>query len=332
MGASMRVIDLHPRQTDFRQEVLHGLHKPQKELPAKFFYDQRGSELFEEITTLPEYYLTRAEISILDGNAEEILRMMGEEFALIEFGSGSSRKVRILLDQRRGRTTYMPVDISLVYLKESAELLHSEYPDIEVVALCADYTLPFEIPAAGGHEKRVVFFPGSTVGNLEPHLATVFFRDTAGALQPGDGMLIGVDLKKDAAILHAAYNDSRGVTAEFNFNILRHINRRLGPLFEPSLFEHIAFYNPAVGRIEMHLRALRSHTVEIGGETIRFRQGETIHTENSYKYEITEFHALLHGTGFAPVKVWTDPDRLFSVHYLEVADTSGPTVRRDAPG
>jgi dimethylhistidine N-methyltransferase len=316
--ASLEVIDLHPVQTDFRQEVLHGLHKPQKELPAKFFYDERGSELFEEITELPEYYLTRTEISILDENAAEMVRMMGDDFALIEFGSGSSRKVRILLDRLRGHGTYMPVDVSLVYLKESAERVRSEYPNIEVVAVCADYTLPFEIPSSGGHAKRVAFFPGSTVGNLEPHLASVFFRDTAGSLEPGDGMLIGVDLKKDPAVLHAAYNDSRGITAAFNFNILRHINRRLGDPFDLAKFEHIAFYNPALGRIEMHLRARVTHTVTIGGEEIRFRLGETIHTENSYKYEIEEFYALLEETGFAPVKVWTDPQRLFSVHYLEV--------------
>lgn len=317
-GAAVKLIDLHPRQTDFAQEVLHGLHKPQKELPAKFFYDERGSKLFEEITELPEYYLTRTEISILDDNASEMVGMMGRDFALIEFGSGSSRKVRILLDQLRGKGTYMPVDISLVYLKESAEKVRSDYPDVDVVAVCADYTLPFAIPTAEQHRKRVVFFPGSTVGNLEPYLATVFFRDTASSLRKGDAMLIGVDLKKDPAVLHDAYNDSRGVTAEFNFNILRHINRRLGDSFDLAKFEHIAFYNPALGRIEMHLRARASHTMTIRGEEIRFRLGETIHTENSYKYEIEEFNALLEGTGFAPVKVWTDRARLFSVHFLEV--------------
>lgn len=319
-GAALKVIDLHPRQTDFAQEVLHGLRKPQKELPAKFFYDERGSELFEEITRLPEYYLTRTEISILDDNAEQMVQMMGEDFALIEFGSGSSRKVRILLDQLRGRATYMPVDISLVYLKESAEKVRSDYPNVDVVAVCADYTLPFHIPAAEQHRKRVVFFPGSTVGNLEPFLASVFFRDTASSLRAGDGMLIGVDLKKDPAVLHAAYNDSRGVTAAFNFNILHHLNRRLGHSFDFAKFEHIAFYNPALGRIEMHLRALESHTVVIRGEEIRFRMGETIHTENSYKYEIDEFHALLERTGFEPVRVWTDRERMFSVHYLRVVD------------
>jgi dimethylhistidine N-methyltransferase len=316
--SALRLIDLHPEQTDFRQEVLRGLRKPQKELSAKFFYDEQGSDLFEEITGLPEYYLTRTEIGILDRNAEEMVRMMGDDFALIEFGSGSGRKVRILLDHLQGGATYMPIDISMLYLKESAERLSSDYPEVTVVAVCADYTRPFEIPRAEGHERRVVFFPGSTVGNLEPHLAIPFFRDTARSLERGDAMLIGVDLKKDPQILHAAYNDSQGVTAEFNFNLLRRINLELNADFDVDRFEHIAFYNPALGRIEMHLRSLATQTVSVAGVPIHFRLGETIHTENSYKYEIEEFHALLEGTGFVPVKVWTDSDRLFSVHYLEV--------------
>lgn len=315
---SLDLIDLQPVLADFREEVLAGLRKPQKELPAKYFYDRRGSELFEEITNLPEYYLTRTEISILDENADEIVGLMGSDFALIEYGSGSSRKVRILLDQLSGHATYMPIDISLLYLRESAQLLSSAYPDVSVVAVCADYTVPFEIPRCDSFAKRVVFFPGSTVGNLEPRLARRFFRDTAGLLQPGDGMLIGVDLRKDKSVLNAAYNDSRGVTAEFNLNVLRRINQDLDADFNLAQFQHLAFYNETEGRVEMHLRSRRRQKVSIDGEVIEFSPGETIHTENSYKYTIEGFQTLLEGSGFAPMKVWTDAEELFSVQYLTV--------------
>ena len=317
--AKIDVIDLQPVAADFREEVLAGLRRERKELPAKFFYDRRGSELFEEITRLPEYYLTRTEIGILDANADEIVSLLGDDFALIEYGSGSSTKVRILLDQLSGHATYMPIDISLLYLRESAEKLHSAYPDISVVAVCADYTEPFEIPQFESYSRRVIFFPGSTVGNLEPHLAETFFRDTAQLLRKGDGMIIGVDLRKDKAVLDSAYNDSRGVTAEFNLNVLRRINDELGADFNLDAFQHVAFYNEEEGRIEMHLRSRRRQTVTIGGEKIPFAPGEAIHTENSYKYSIDGFRSLLSKSGFEPVKVWTDPEKLFSVHYLVVA-------------
>ncbi|MEO8216611.1 MAG: L-histidine N(alpha)-methyltransferase [Acidobacteriota bacterium] len=312
------VINLHPVQSDARAEVLEGLSKAQKELPAKFFYDRAGSVLFEEITALPEYYLTRTEISILDEHAEEMVAMFGSSFALIEYGSGSSRKVRILLDQLSGHAIYMPVDISLLYLKESAEKVNDAYPDVTVVAVCADYTQPFEIPTADEYDKRVIFFPGSTVGNLESNLARMFFRDTARLLKSGDGMLIGVDLKKDPAILNAAYNDSRGVTAAFNLNILRRINRELQADFDVEQFEHLAFYNEEKGRIEMHLRSRIAQEVRLNSHRISFREGETIHTENSYKYSMDDFARLLQDTGFVPVRTWTDQQELFSVHYLAV--------------
>ena len=323
--ADIDLINLHPEVSSFRDEVLQGLQKPQKELPAKLFYDRVGSQLFEEITTLPEYYLTRTEIGILDSNADEIVRRMGSDFVLIEYGSGSSRKVRILLDQLTTSATYMAIDISLLYLKESAERLNDAYPDITVVAVCADYTKPFEIPECDSYQKRVIFFPGSTVGNFEPYLARKFFRDTASILRPGDGMLIGVDLKKDPEILHAAYNDAAGVTARFNLNILEHINRELDADFDLDRFEHVAFYNSVDGRIEMHLRSTTSQVVHIGGEEIAFRAGETIHSENSYKYSIEDFRALIADTGFAHETVWTDEQNLFSVHYLSVS-RSTPTL------
>ncbi len=313
------LIDMHPRRDDFLAEVLAGLRKPQKEIPAKFFYDRRGSELFEEITRLPEYYLTRTEIAILDANAAAIVNRFGNSSVLVEFGSGSSTKVRILLDEMKGRGVYMPVDISKIYLLESAEAISDDYPEVTVVAVCADYTRQFAIPPAPeGFTRRNIFFPGSTVGNLEPPLAHRFFRQTARQLAPGDGMLIGVDLKKDPAILHAAYNDSRGTTAEFNLNVLRRINRELGSNFDLEQFEHHALYRGSNGRVEMHLRSRRDQKVAIGGQEISLVSGETIHTENSYKYSLEDFHGLVSGTGFRPVEFWMDERKMFSVHYLEV--------------
>jgi len=323
-----QLINLHPRKESFLEEVVAGLRKPQKELPAKFFYDKRGSELFEEITRLPEYYLTRTEVEILDQNAEEMVRLMGEDFLLVEFGSGSSTKVRILLDQMQGKAAYTPIDISLLYLKESAQALGADYPEVQVTAVCADYTKPFLIPEGENFGKRVVFFPGSTVGNFEPNLARKFFGDTARRLRQNDTMLIGVDLQKDRRILSDAYNDSAGVTAAFNRNILQRINRELGADFVLDRFDHLAFYNEAEGRIEMHLRSRGAQNVTIGSDSFSFRDQETIHTENSYKYTIDSFQDLLKGTGFEPEKVWTDPQSLFSVHYLKVAERRETAAER----
>jgi len=323
-----QLINLHPRKESFLEEVVAGLRKPQKELPAKFFYDKRGSELFEEITRLPEYYLTRTEVEILDQNAEEMVRLMGEDFLLVEFGSGSSTKVRILLDQMQGKAAYTPIDISLLYLKESAQALGADYPEVQVTAVCADYTKPFLIPEGENFGKRVVFFPGSTVGNFEPNLARKFFRDTARRLRQNDTMLIGVDLQKDRRILSDAYNDSAGVTAAFNRNILQRINQELGANFVLARFDHLAFYNEAEGRIEMHLRSRGAQNVTIGSDSFSFRDQETIHTENSYKYTIDSFQDLLKGTGFEPEKVWTDPQSLFSVHYLKVAERRETAAER----
>lgn len=322
------LIDLHPKKESFREEVLAGLGKTQKELPAKFFYDKRGSELFDQITRLPEYYLTRTEIEILDQNAEEMVRLMGENFLLVEFGSGSSTKVRILLDQMQGKAAYTPIDISLLYLKESAQALGDAYPEVQVTAVCADYTKPFLIPEGEKFEKRVVFFPGSTVGNFEPHLARKFFRDTARRLRQNDTMLIGVDLQKDRRILNAAYNDSAGITEAFNKNILQRINRELGADFDLDKFNHAAFYNEKENRIEMHLRSQGVQRVTLTSDSFAFRNEETIHTENSYKYTVGSFHELLRGTGFEPEKVWTDPQNLFSVHYLKVAERRGTAGER----
>ena len=311
--------DCYPQIEDFREEALDGLRRTQKTIAPKFFYDRRGSELFERICELDEYYLTRAEVSILEENARQISELVGEQFLIIEYGSGSSRKIRILLDALGGGT-YIPVDVSRNHLIESATALAEAYRDLEVVAVCADYTRPFPLPETekfpfGG---RMVFFPGSTIGNLTPEQTQDLLQTTARRVGRGGSMLLGVDLKKDKGALDAAYNDSRGVTADFNLNLLERMNRELGADFDLAKFRHAAFYNEGLGRVEMHIESLRPQTVRLDGTSISFTKGETVHTENSYKYGITEFRQLAERAGFEPTHVWTDTDRLFSLHYLTV--------------
>jgi len=312
---AIEVIDLHPHISSFRDDVLAGLRARPRSIPPKYFYDRRGSELFEAITELPEYYLTRTEIAILRERAGEIASSVGGDVDLVEFGSGSSVKVRILLDRLEGSTTYMPVDISRSYLVDAASALNDDYPDLRVVAICADYT-DLVLPQPSSSRRRMLFFPGSTVGNFEPAAAAAFFRHTGADLRPGDAMIVGVDLKKSPALLDAAYNDSQGVTAEFNLNLLVRINRELDSDFTIDRFEHVAFYNSDQGRIEMHLRSMVDQTVTVASEEFRFLAGETIHSENSYKYSIPDFHALLDGSCFRPSQVWTDDEQQFSVHLL----------------
>jgi dimethylhistidine N-methyltransferase len=312
--------DHHPAVTDFRHEVLAGLLSKPKWLSPKFFYDKRGSELFDRICELDEYYPTRTETRILEENAGEIAALCGEHCELIEYGSGSSRKIRILLDALAGEVTYVAIDISQEHLLESATELAESYPELEVIAVCADYTQPFPLPRPGrrrtGH--RVVFFPGSTIGNFNPGQAAEFLSTTARQLGPGGSMLIGVDLKKNERILHAAYNDSEGITAAFNLNLLTRINREIEAGFDVSSFEHCAFYNDREGRIEMHLVSRREQAVLVDGERIHFLRGESIHTENSYKFSVEEFQELAASCGFEPVRVWTGRGNLFSLHYLTV--------------
>lgn len=317
-------LDLHPEMGDLREEVLAGLRRSPKSLPPKLFYDQTGSELFERITALSEYYPTRTEIAILEACGPEIARLAGDDCGLIEYGSGASRKIRVLLDALGGRCRYVAIDISKQHLIESTAQLAAAYPNLEAVAVCADYTRPFELPAeallAAG--RRIVFFPGSTIGNFTPGEAKEFLTNTARQIGPQGGLLIGVDLKKDAATLNAAYNDSQGVTAQFNRNLLAHINRVLTADFDVSSFEHRAFYNELAGRIEMHLISRRDQTVTVAGERIHFHNGESIHTENSYKFSIEEFQQLARDSGFHPEKAWTDADNLFSVHYMTVVGSA----------
>ena len=309
--------DLAPSEESFRDAVFAGLGREPKTLPCKFFYDARGSALFEGICEVPEYYLTRTEIGILEDYAGEIARHIGAHCRLIELGSGSSRKVRILLEALETPAAYVPVDISRDYLREAAARLAADFPDLSVVAVCADYTRPFALPPLPGPPgKRVGFFPGSTIGNFEPEAVVRFLAHCAELLGPAAEMLIGVDQKKDPAILDAAYNDRAGLNAAFNLNLLARINRELGGDLDVAGFEHLAFYNEEAGRMELYLKSLRDQTATIAGRHFRFAEGERIHTENSYKYAIPEFHTLAARAGFRAVHTWTDKNELFSVHYF----------------
>ena len=310
--------DHHPKADDFLAEVVRGLQEEPKQIPPKFFYDKRGSELFDRITGLREYYPTRAEIAILEARAAEIADLVGEDSLLIEYGSGSSRKVGVLLDALQGDVTYIAIDISRKHLVESCSRLAKAHPNVKVIAVCADYSKPFPLPELkrGDRKNKFVFFPGSTIGNFTPDQAASFLSNTARQIGSGGSLLIGVDLKKDDAVLHAAYNDAEQVTAAFNLNILKRINEELDADFDLSAFRHQAFYNDRRGRIEMHIVSLKNQAAQLNGTSIRFDEGETIHTENSYKFTIEEFQRLAENAGFEPVKAWTDPDNLFSLHYL----------------
>ncbi|MBI3040399.1 MAG: L-histidine N(alpha)-methyltransferase [Chloroflexi bacterium] len=312
------VKDASPGLERFRAEVMHGLRKPQKELPSKYFYDDRGSYLFELICTLDEYYIPRTETAIMADCIEEITELIGPGAFLLEYGSGSCQKVRLLLDNLDNPTAYTPIDISGQQLLQVSQELSADYPQLEVLPVCTDYTGNFELPVPGGYCARtVVYFPGSTISNFDPVPAIQFLEHVAGVCGEGGGLLIGVDLKKDPAILHRAYNDSKGVTAAFNLNLLERINRELGADFELDAFEHYAFYNPGESRIEMHLVSLREQEVHLGETTIPFHMGESIWTESSYKFSLDDFEQMAARAGFRVKQVWTDPQNWFSVHYLE---------------
>jgi len=302
--------------SELYRDATEGLSKGQKQLPSKYFYDERGSGLFEQICELDEYYPTDCEMEIMRRYIDEIAQCTGGNVQLIELGSGSSLKTRLLLKHCKGINMYVPVDISGSYLKSVAEKLSKEFPEIEIYPVAADYTLPFEIPEAKSASKRVVYFPGSTIGNFTRKEAKQFLGRIAGSLVPGDGLLIGVDLKKDIAVLEAAYNDKKGVTAEFNKNILKRLNRELGTDFDVGQFRHKAMYNRDKGRIEMHLESTKNQVVRLNGQQISFEKGEAIHTENSHKYTTQEFETLA-GENFSRIKTWTDSRDYFSVHYFE---------------
>ena len=298
-------------------EILAGLRMPGKRISPKYFYDERGSQLFDEITRLPEYYLTDTELGIMQDNIDEIADLVGYQASLIEFGSGSSMKTRVLLESLHELAAYVPVDISEEHLLESAKLIQSEFPQIEVAPVVADFTKPFDLPSPRIPPKRnIVYFPGSTIGNLERDDALSLLdvmHQEAGA---NGALLIGVDLQKDPDVIEAAYNDSAGVTAEFNLNMLQRMNNDYGADFDLDAFRHSARYDADEGRVVTCLVSLRDQVVHLGGETFTLKKDEGILTEYSHKYTLEGFAAMARKSGFEVERVWTDAGKLFSVQYL----------------
>ena len=308
--------DLHPSAGDSRSEIMQGLRAPRKSINPKYFYDQRGSRLFEAITRLPEYYPTRTEAAILSDNAAAIAAACGQDCLLIEPGSGNCEKVRYLLDAVAPRA-YVPIDISADFLQQAPQDLGSEYPELAIHAVCADFSSEWEATPSLPAGKPVIFYPGSTIGNLDPGEARAFLSGLKSWMGSAGGALIGVDLHKSTAVLNAAYNDSQGITAEFNLNILRHINSVVDGEFDPENFQHRAFYDSDRQRIEMHLVSRLAQSVPCNGEAVEFAASESIHTEYSYKYTVPGFRELAASAGLSIRQSWLDEGELFSVHYLE---------------
>ena len=301
--------------TAFAGDVIGNLSQHPKRLSPKYFYDAAGSELFEQITVLPEYYPTRTELGILRSRGDEIAAIIPKGAALVEFGAGATTKVRLLLECCEFGA-YVPVDISGDFLNAQADALRKDFPDLAVYPVAADFTAPFALPAAISGMPKVGFFPGSTLGNFEPHEASAFLRSARKILGEGAQMIIGVDLEKNERVLYDAYNDAAGVTARFNLNVLVRINRELGGNFDISGFMHRSIYNRERHRIEMHLIAKQAQSVRILEQTFSFRPGESIHTESSYKYSLERFTALARQSGWSVRDSWTDAEQMFSVHAL----------------
>ncbi|MES2090354.1 MAG: L-histidine N(alpha)-methyltransferase [Pseudomonadota bacterium] len=299
----------------FASDLMAGLHAWPRRVSPKYFYDAQGSALFERICELPEYYPTRTELDLLHTHAPQIAQCIGPQADIVEFGAGASRKIRRLLDALHAPARFIPVDISGEHLHDAAERLRADYPRLTVHPLVADFTQSLILPKAVG--RRVGFFPGSSIGNFDPQDAQRLLQRMAGWLE-GGGLLIGVDLIKSPQTLHAAYNDDQGITAAFNRNLLVRANRELNANFEVDHFAHYAFYNPVLHRIEMHLISDRTQQVTLGGETITFAQGDTLHTESSYKYTVEGFQELARSAGFTTEAVWTDAQQHFSLHWLTV--------------
>lgn len=298
------------------QEVVDGLQNEQKTLPSKYFYDEKGSQLFDEITELEEYYPTRTERKILEDNVEEIALYLGEKVLLIEPGSGSSSKTKILLGNMENICCYIPMDISGDYLNKVAEQLRKQFPNITILPLAADYTQPFQLPESSPNARKVVFYPGSTIGNFKKEKVEQFLKVIHDIIGKDGAVLIGADLKKEVSVLEDAYNDSKGVTAAFNKNIFTHLNNVIGSDFKPELFDHKSVWNEEKGRIEMHLFVQEDHSLRINGDTIFLEKGESIHTENSHKYTLDGFSEMV-SDWFEVKKVWMDDNEYFSVQYLE---------------
>jgi len=316
---AVQLYDFKPGIEQFREEVLNGLFKSPKELPTKYLYDERGSDLYERICGLEEYYIPRTEAAIMENNIDEMVGLLGPNVTLIEYGCGSCTKTRILLDNMTDLAAYVPIDISHEQLKQVATALEQNYPRLEILPICADYTNDFRLPSPMKQGERVVaYFPGSSIGNFDPYAARVLLANIADVCGPGGALLIGADLKKDLDVLHRAYNDREGVTAAFNLNLLERINRELQGDFRVEDFEHCALYNPDEGRIEMHLISLKDQTVHLDDTNISFAKGESIWTESSYKYDVDGFKRIAAAAGFSIEKVWTDERKWFSIQYLVV--------------
>lgn len=300
----------------FAADVLSGLARTPKVLLPKYFYDAAGSQLFEEITVLPEYYPTRTELGILNEKAAALASLIPKDAALIEFGAGSALKAKILLNAAPHIACYVPVDISAEFLADEARRLKRDIPRVGVHPVAADFTKAFEVPAAVGSRPRVGFFPGSTIGNFEPPAAKAFLHQARQILGPDALLIVGADRVKDEATLHAAYNDAAGVTAKFNLNLLVRINNELGGDFDLSAFRHFARFNPELARIEMHLESLQPQTVNVQGEAFAFEAGETIHTESSHKFKVETFSAMAAEAGWKTTQVFSDAGNLFSVYLL----------------
>jgi dimethylhistidine N-methyltransferase len=319
-GARIAVTHDVPRNAaDDVEDILDGLTAEQKRIAPKYFYDERGSELFDRICELPEYYPTRTELTVMREHADDIARLVGPRARVIELGAGSTLKIRLLLDHLIEPVAYVPVDISADYLRKQAEDLARDYPDLHVHPVCADFTEPFKMPCHDVEpDRNFVFFPGSTIGNFSRRQALELLESMAFVAHRDGVALIGVDLRKDPKLLRAAYNDRAGVTAQFNLNVLERLNRELGADFELHNFRHSAVYDEDRGRVEMRLVSTRPQTVRIAGTEVDFARDEYIITEHSHKYSVDEFRDLARQAGFAPVEVWCDDDRLFSVHFVRV--------------
>ncbi len=318
-GEELVLHDFGPEREQFLADALQGLRQQRKQLPCKYFYDARGSALFDRICELDAYYPTRTELAIMDRHADAMAAALGPRCLLVEYGSGSSAKTRVLLARLDAPAAYVPVDISREHLLRSAASLSAQYPGIQVLPVCADFTRPFRLPEPSRPvARRAVYFPGSTIGNFTRPRALSLLRAIRSLAGPGGGLLIGADLRKDRATLERAYDDEEGVTAAFNLNLLVRMNRELGADFDLERFHHRALWVPDAGRVEMHLVSDAEQEVSVGGETFAFSRGESMCTEHSHKYALEEFEAMAQEAGFAVTRVWTDEDALFSVQLLEV--------------
>ena len=315
--ARVPVLDLEPGKSEFLTEVMAGLSSRPRTLPCKFFYDKPGAELFQKICELPEYYITRTELQILQDYGADMATHLGPGIELIGLGTGAGTKTRILLERLKDPAVYVPVDISSGQLNQSTTLFRQLFPGLEILAVCADYLQPFRLPSPTHRATRkVVYFPGSTIGNFEPGAALAFLHRIAALCQAGGGLLIGVDLQKDHQVLERAYNDSQGITANFNLNLLIRANRELHADFDVSAWKHRAIYDPVTGRIEMHLVSQREQSVHIDDRPFDFEAGEKIITEYSYKHTPEGFATLARAAGFELDKIWTDDRNLFGVFYF----------------